>query len=132
MKTTTYFRGYGSGSPPRQGATRQSGSGGGAMVTERTAHKVEPRAYAANPAAVSQFGGAMGDHAMNSGKVLKGAAQTLVTGPGLMNAGPRPCGEGPGAGRDVMASGGQRGLVRDPTPQQSSHKGWEVPPGERR
>jgi hypothetical protein len=36
-----YFTGYGSGSVPRQGATRQSGSGGGARVVERNAPKAE-------------------------------------------------------------------------------------------
>jgi len=134
MKTTTYFQGYGSGQVPRQGTARQSGSGGGARVTDRTAHKVEPRAYAANPAAVSQFGGAMGNHAMNTkGPPLKGAAQSLVTGAGLMNDGPRPCGQGPGAGRDVMPSGGQgqHGPAAG-QPFQASHRGWEPNPGVRK
>jgi hypothetical protein len=77
MKTTTYFTGYGSGQVPRLGATRQSGSGGGARVTERQAHKVEPRAHAMSPASVSQLGGHRGDHATGSGKVLPGGGKSL-------------------------------------------------------
>jgi hypothetical protein len=78
MKTTTYFQGYGSGQVPRQGTARQSGSGGGARVVERSAPKAEPRPYAVSPAAASQLGGHRGDHATDSGgKVLPGAVRAL-------------------------------------------------------
>jgi hypothetical protein len=103
-----YFTGYGSGAVPGQGTLRQSGSGGGARFTERDAYKAEPRSYAANPGGVSQLGGHYGDHAMDSGgKILRGAAEPLVDGPGYAAKGPRPCVVGVGGGRDVQRSGSQ-------------------------
>jgi hypothetical protein len=130
MKTTVYFTGHGSGSVPRQGATHQSGSGGGARVTERSAPKSEPRPYAMSPAAASQLGGHQGNHATESGKILRGGAQSLVTGPGLMCHGPTPTVPGPGGGRTVQPSGGQgqHGPVAG-TPFQPSDRGWAPPPG---
>jgi hypothetical protein len=126
MKSTVYFTGHGSGATPRQGATRQSGSGGGARVVERNAHKVEPRSFAMSPEGVSQYGTALGNHATEVGRVLPGGGRSLYAGPGYNNVGPTPCGEGPGAGRTVQPSGGQgqHGPVAG-TPFQASHKGWE-------
>jgi hypothetical protein len=135
MKTNVYFQGYGSGAAPRQGATRQSGSGGGARVTDRTAHKVEPRAYAANPAAVSQMGTALGNHAYNTkGAPLKGAAQSLVTSPGLMCDGPTPTVPGVGGGRTLYGQSGTQHMHGEPAgqPFQASHRGWEPNPGVRK
>jgi hypothetical protein len=128
MKSTVYFTGHGSGSVPRQGASRQSGSGGGARVVERDAHKAEPRAFGMSPAAVSQLGSAMGNHAMETKGVLPGGGKSLYAGAGYNNVGPTPCGEGPGAGRTVQASGGQgqHGPVAG-QPFQASHRGWEYP-----
>jgi hypothetical protein len=128
MKSTVYFTGHGSGQVPRQGATRQSGSGGGARIVERDAHKVEPRAYAMSPAGASQLGGHIGNHVMESGKMLPGGGKSLYAGAGYNNVGPTPCGEGPGAGRTVQPHGGQgqHGPVAG-TPFQPSHKGWEYP-----
>jgi hypothetical protein len=130
MKSTVYFTGYGSGQVPRQGATRQSGSGGGARIVERNAHKAEPRSHAMSPAGVSQLGGHMGDHATGSGKILPGGGRSLYAGPGYNNVGPTPCGEGPGAGRDVQRSGGQgqHGPVAG-VPFEPSDRGWAPPPG---
>jgi hypothetical protein len=76
----TYFTGRGSGSVPRQGASRQSGSGGGARVVERDAHKVEPRAYAMSPAGVSQYGTAMGNHVSGGGGKGSGRRNEHVCG----------------------------------------------------
>jgi hypothetical protein len=124
-----YFQGFGRGSMPPQGTLRQSGSGGGAMVRERPAHKVEPRSFAISPEAVSRYGTSQGTHITGEGgREVPNKGQSFVTGPGLMNAGPRPCGQGPGAGRDVQPHGGQaqHGPVAG-TPFQSSHRGWEAP-----
>jgi hypothetical protein len=130
MKTNVYFTGHGSGQVPRQGSARQSGSGGGARVVERDAHKVEPRSFAMSPAGVSQYGSAMGNHVSGGGgRTVQGGVTSVYAGPGYNNVGPTPCGEGPGAGRTVQPHGGQHGLVKDPEPQHSSHKGWEPNPG---
>jgi hypothetical protein len=135
MKTTTYFQGYGSGSPPSPGATRQSGSGGGARVTERSAPKVEPRPYAMSPAAASQLGGHIGTHVMDGGgKEVRGGAQSLVTGPGLMCHGPTVTQPGPGGGRTLYGQSGtqqQHGEVAG-RPFQASHRGWEPNPAVRK
>jgi hypothetical protein len=104
-------------------------------VVERSAHKVEPRPYAVDVGAVSRYGSAQGTHITGGGgREVKGSLGTsMVTGPGLMNAGPRACGEGPGAGRTVQPSGGQgqHGPVAG-TPFQASHRGWEPNPGVRK
>jgi hypothetical protein len=134
MKTNVYFQGYGSGQVPRQGALKQSGSGGGAMVTERSAHKAEPRSFAVSPEAVSRYGTSQGTHITGGGgREVPNKGQSFVTGPGLMNDGPIPCGQGPGAGRSVQPSGGQgqHGPVAG-TPFQASHRGWEPNPGVRK
>jgi hypothetical protein len=125
-----YFQGYGSGSVPRQGASRQSGSGGGARVVERDAHKAEPRAYAMSPAGASQLGGHMGNHATESGKMLPGGGKSLYAGAGYNNLGPTPTVAGPGGGRDIHPCGsmGQHGPVAG-TPFQPSDRGWAPPPG---
>jgi hypothetical protein len=123
----TYFTGFGSGQVPRQGASRQSGSGGGARVVERDAHKAEPRSYAMSPEGVSQYGTAMGNHVTGGGgRTTQGGVKSMYAGAGLNNVGPTPCGEGPGAGRSVQPSGGQgqHGPVAG-TPFQASHRGWE-------
>jgi hypothetical protein len=98
-----YFQGYGSGQVPRQGTARQSGSGGGARFTERSAPKAEPRPYAMSPAAVSQMGGHRGDHATDSGgKILPGGGKSLVGGAGYEAKGPTPTVPGVGGGRTVQ------------------------------
>src|SRR5262249_33797598 len=100
--------GHGSGSVPTQGATRQSGRGGGAKVTERDAYKAEPRSYAANVGGVSQLGGHVGTHVTGGGgREVHGAAEALVDGPGYAAKGPRPCVVGVGGGRDVHHCGTQ-------------------------
>jgi hypothetical protein len=129
MKTHTYFQGFGSGSVPRQGASRQSGSGGGARVTERQAPKVEPRAYAMNPAGVSQYGLAQGNHVSGGGgRTVQGGVQSMVGGAGYEAVGPTRSVPGVGGGRTVMPCGteGQHGPVAG-QPFQASHKGWEYP-----
>jgi hypothetical protein len=133
MKSTVYFTGHGSGQVPRQGTARQSGSGGGARVVERDAHKAEPRAFAMSPAGVSQYGTAMGNHVTgDGGRTTQGGVKSMYAGPGYNNVGPTPCGEGPGAGRSVQPSGGQgqHGPVAG-QPFQASRRGWELNPGVR-
>jgi hypothetical protein len=104
-----YFTGY------QGGGHRPGGGIASNKVVERSAPKQEPRARAVNPGAVSQLGGHMGNHAMESGKVLKGAAQSLYAGPGYAGGpvGPRPTTAGPGGGRDVQHCGSQG--LRGPT-----------------
>ena len=130
-----YFQGYGSGQVPRQGASRQSGSGGGARVVERSAPKVEPRPYAVSPAAVSQLGPKLGTHVTGEGgKEVRGGAQSLVTGPGLMCHGPTVTVPGVGGGRTLYGQSGtqqQHGEVAG-QPFQASHRGWEPNPGVRK
>jgi hypothetical protein len=132
MKTTTYFQGYGSGQVPRQGTSRQSGSGGGARFTERAAPKAEPRARAVSVPAVSRQGTAQGTHVTGGGgREVRGAVTTsLYAGPGYQGGpvGPRPTVEGPGGGRTVMPCGteGQHGPAAG-QPFQPSHRGWEYP-----
>jgi hypothetical protein len=126
-----YFTGYGSGQVPRQGATHQSGSGGGARVIERSAPKAEPRSYAVSPGAVSQLGGQMGNHATDSGgRRLPGGGQSLVGGAGYEAKGPTPSVVGVGGGRTIMPCGsmGQHGPVAG-TPFEPSDRGWAPPPG---
>jgi hypothetical protein len=118
----TYFTGMGSGQVPRQGATRQSGSGGGARVTERQAPKVEPRAYAMNPAGVSQYGTAQGNHVTgDGGKTVQGGVQSIVGGPGYEAVGPTRSVPGPGGGRTVMPCGsmGQHGPTVGQRPEET-------------
>jgi hypothetical protein len=126
-----YFTGRGQGSVPRQGATRQSGSGGGARMTERPAPKAEPRAFAMSPEGVAQYGSAQANHVSGiegGGKQVSGGVKSIVTGPGYMCHGPTPTQPGPGGGRSVQPHGGQgqHGEVAGP-PFQPSHKGWEYP-----
>jgi hypothetical protein len=131
MKTTVYFSGHGSGQVPRQGSARQSGSGGGARVVERSAPKAEPRAYGMNPAGVSQYGLAHGNHATDSGgRTTQGGVQSIVGGAGYEAVGPTRSVPGPGGGRTVMPCGsmGQHGPVAG-TPFEPSDKGWAPPPG---
>ena len=133
MKTTVYFSGQGSGAIPRQGATRQSGSGGGARIVERSAPKVEPRSYGMSVEGVSQYGLAQGNHVMDhGGRTVQGGAKSIVGGAGYEAVGPTRSVPGPGGGRQVQHCGSQHGLVRDPGPQRSSHNGREIPPGQRR
>ena len=80
MKSTVYFTGHDSGQVPRQGASRQSGSGGGARVVERDAHKAEPRSYAMSPEGVSQYGTAMGNHVSGGGGKGSGRRNEHVCG----------------------------------------------------
>jgi hypothetical protein len=114
----TYFRGQ------SLGGHKPGGGMGSNKVVERSAPKAEPRARAVNPGAAGQLGQHMGNHATESGKVLKGAAQSLYAGPGLNNVGPRPTVEGPGGGRDVHHCGSQAthgetvGERPEPTPKE--------------
>jgi hypothetical protein len=88
----------------------RSNAGGGLgsrQVVKTSAPKVEPRSRAASPAAAGQIGSALGNHAQRSGKVLPGGGVSLLGGAGYEAKGPRPCGEGPGAGRTVRTSGTQ-------------------------
>jgi hypothetical protein len=127
----TYFTGFGSGQVPRQGTARQSGSGGGARVVERSAPKVEPRAFAMSPAGVSQYGTAQGNHATDSGgRTLKGAVTSIVGGAGYEAKGPTPTVPGVGGGRTVMHCGSQNqhGEVAG-RPFEPSDRGWAPPPG---
>jgi hypothetical protein len=128
----TYFRGQSLGG---NSAGRQSGSGGGARFVERSAPKAEPRARAVSPAAVSQLGVHQGNHATDSGgRVLRGGAQSLVTGPGLMCHGPTVTVPGVGGGRTLYGQSGtqhQHGEAAG-QPFQASHKGWEPNPGVRK
>jgi hypothetical protein len=104
-----YFTGRGSGETPRQGASRQSGSGGGARVVERSAPKVEPKAYAMNPAGVSQYGTAQGNHVTGGGgRTVQGGVQSMVGGAGYEAVGPTRSVPGVGGGRTVRmtATGG--------------------------
>jgi hypothetical protein len=128
----TYFTGMGSGQVPRQGSARQSGSGGGARFTERSAPKAEPRPYAVSPAAVSQMGGHRGNHSTDSGgKVLPGGGKSLVTGPGLSCDGPTVTHPGVGGGRTLYGQSGtqhQHGEAAG-RPFEPSDRGWAPPPG---
>jgi hypothetical protein len=58
----------------RQGRASSSGRGG---------TKVEPRAHRVSETAVSQIGTALGNHATEDGKMLKGAGKPLYEGRGL-------------------------------------------------
>jgi hypothetical protein len=131
----TYFTGYGQGAVPKQGASRQSGSGGGAKVVERNAPKVEPRAFAMNPEGVSQYGQAQGNHVSGiegGGKTVQGGVKSIYAGPGYQGGpvGPTPTVAGPGGGRTVQHCGSQsqHGPVAG-TPFQPSDRGWAPPPG---
>lgn len=44
--------------------------------------KREPIPYAVNPAAVSQIGEALGNHATDTGKILHGASEPMYEGKG--------------------------------------------------
>jgi hypothetical protein len=90
-----------------QKRSNAAGGLGSRQVVERYAPKVEPKARAANPGGAGQIGTALGNHAQRSGKVLPGGGVSLLGGAGYEAKGPRPCGEGPGAGRNVHSSGSQ-------------------------
>jgi hypothetical protein len=100
------------------------GNAGGAYFSNKVVHssnpKVEPTARAVPPAAAAHLGTALGNHATGDGYhgVLKGAGVPLYSGPGYEAKGPRPCGVGPGAGRDVHSTGaqGQHGAVAGTAP----------------
>jgi hypothetical protein len=122
----TYFTGYGSGQVPRQGTARQSGSGGGARVVERSAPKAEPRSYAMSPEGVSQYGAAQGNHVSGiegGGRTVQGDVKSIVSGPGYEAKGPTPTVSGPGGGRTVHHCGTQAthgptvGQRPEPTPK---------------
>jgi hypothetical protein len=119
-----YFTGYSGG------GHRPGGGIASNKVVERNAPKQEPRARAVSPAAVSQMGSAMGNHATEVGRVLPGGGSSLYAGPGLNNVGPRPTVAGPGGGRDVQHCGSQsqHGPVAG-QPFEPSDRGWAPPPG---
>jgi hypothetical protein len=131
----TYFTGYGSGQVPRQGASRQSGSGGGARIVERQAPKVEPRSYAMSPEGVSQYGTAMGNHVTGGGgRTVQGGVKSIVTGPGYMCDGPTVTVPGVGGGRTLYGQSGtqqQHGEAAG-RPFEPSMRGWEPNPGVRK
>jgi hypothetical protein len=91
----------------------KSRSGGGITsnkVVHRPAPKAEPRSRAVNPAYADQLGRALGNHATNSGKTLKGGAVPMDAGRGYQ--GPKGPSDnvaavGVGGGRTVMKSGTQ-------------------------
>lgn len=66
----------------------------------KDSRKREPIAHAMNPAGVSQIGSAMGNHSMDSGKILHGASISMDAGRGF---------EAPkDSGRTVHHGGSQR------------------------
>ena len=80
------------------------------VVRHSTAPKVEPRAHAKSPGGVSQYGAHVGDHATSHGGSATGYRGDPVNiGRGYQNpVGPTNMAlSGPGAGREVMRSGGQ-------------------------
>jgi hypothetical protein len=94
----------------------------GKNVRHVTAPKVEPRAHARNPAAVGQYGQLQGSH------VTRGRESNYRGEPDTMRRGYRnPIGptsmalSGPGAGREVLRSGGQgtHGAVNAGNPRSS-------------
>jgi hypothetical protein len=107
------------------------GSGGGGYgsrnVKHVTASKVEPRAHAINPSWVAQRGALVGNHATNTrgSTDYTGAERSL--GRGYNNpVGPTNMAlSGPGAGREVMRSGGQgtHGATNSGKPGLPSTKG---------
>jgi hypothetical protein len=79
-------------------------------VRHSTAPKVEPKAYGRNPGAVAQYGNHPGNHVTSYGgskTSYKGEPDTMKR--GYQNpVGPTNMAlSGPGAGREVMRSGGQ-------------------------
>jgi hypothetical protein len=103
-------------------AMKRSGAAGGInsnKVVHTTAHKQEPVPRKVSPAATSQLGGALGNHVMERNTKVQGAAVPMYAGKGYQTpVGPKPCGEGPGAGRQVSRSGsqGQHGPVAGQMP----------------
>jgi len=95
-------------------ATNRSGHRPGGGIASRnvkhvTAPKVEPRAYARNPAAVSQYGNLVGDHVTRAGESgYRGESDPTMRRGYNAPVGPTNMAlSGPGAGREVMRSGGQ-------------------------
>jgi hypothetical protein len=79
-------------------------------VRHSTAPKREPRTHAKHPGGVSQYGGAQGDHVTTHGGGQTGYRGDPVNiGPGYKNpVGPTNMAlQGPGAGCNIMKSGGQ-------------------------
>jgi hypothetical protein len=117
----------------------KSGAGGGInsrVVKHTTAHKVEPRSKAVNPAATSQMGSMQGNHVTIPGGPMRtqGANVPLYRGAGYATPkGPTECGQGPGAGRTIMKTGTQmtHGPVSGQRPSQArgilGPKGGEQP-----
>jgi hypothetical protein len=80
------------------------------VVKHTTAHKQEPRPRAVSPAATAQLGSKQGNHSTVQSGPMKtyGASVPLFQGRGYQTpVGPKPCGEGPGAGRVIMKTGTQ-------------------------
>jgi hypothetical protein len=78
-------------------------------VRHSTAPKVEPRPHARNPATVAQYGALVGNHATHQGKLTPYRGEPDFTRAGYSPPqGPTNMAlSGPGAGREVMRSGGQ-------------------------
>ena len=62
----------------------RAGGGINSRVVKSSAsgRKVEPKSRGISPAGVSQIGSAMGNHSMDNAKVLRGAVEPIVSGPG--------------------------------------------------
>jgi hypothetical protein len=78
-------------------------------VRHSTAPKVEPRAHAKNPGGVSQFGEAIGNKITHVAGNTPYRGDPINAGRGYQNpvAPTNMALSGPGAGREVMRSGGQ-------------------------
>ena len=95
-------------------ATDRSGHrpGGGIasrVVKQSSNPKVEPKAYGRNPGAVAQYGALVGNHATHQGPSTPYRGEPDKVGKGY-NAPVGPTNmalSGPGAGREVLRSGGQ-------------------------
>lgn len=97
-------------------AMRSSGTGSGGGIGSRNVTKQSPRngapAREMRPKGVSQIGSSMGNHATDSGRILRGAVEPVrgarVGGVPLGNEVAMNVGKGgPGAGRAVFANGSQ-------------------------
>ena len=78
-------------------------------VRHTTAPKVEPKPYAKRPAGVSQLGYSVGDHVTHRGQSTGYKGESMERGRGYAPPqGPTNMAlSGPGAGREVLRSGGQ-------------------------
>ena len=92
----------------RRSGTGSGGGYGSRNVKHVTAPKVEPRSHRVREPAVAQIGGNYGDHVTRGGStgcrpgsIYGGAGYSNPVGPTNMAL------SGPGAGREILRSGGQ-------------------------